>query len=151
MDTKRSADPIDKYVGSRVRSRRKSLKISRVKLAGEIGITHQQIQKYETGANRIGASRLQQIASVLAVPMSYFFEQDRTEMLTTQGIGIFDGNNAISAFVASHEGMALNVAFSKIKDASVRNTFVTLVKAIASGASPLENAVADIAEQTTIN
>src|SRR5574337_791085 len=72
--TKKAPNPIDKHVGSRVRMRRMMLAISQEKLGDALGLTFQQVQKYEKGTNRIGASRLQQISHVLQVPVAFFFE-----------------------------------------------------------------------------
>jgi transcriptional regulator with XRE-family HTH domain len=71
---KKSPNPIDKHVGSRVRMRRMMLAMSQEKLGDALGLTFQQVQKYEKGTNRIGASRLQAIANILQVPVSFFFE-----------------------------------------------------------------------------
>ena len=74
MMAKKSPNPTDKYVGSRVRMRRLMLSMSQEKLGEKLGLTFQQVQKYEKGTNRIGASRLQHIAQILKVPVSFFFE-----------------------------------------------------------------------------
>src|ERR1700754_4961781 len=74
---KKAPNPTDKHVGSRVRMRRMMLGMSQEKLGDALGLTFQQVQKYEKGANRIGASRLQQIAQILQVPVSFFFEGAR--------------------------------------------------------------------------
>ena len=74
MMAKKAPNPIDKHVGSRVRMRRMMLSMSQEKLGDALGLTFQQVQKYEKGTNRIGASRLQQIAHILQVPVSFFFE-----------------------------------------------------------------------------
>ena len=71
---KKSPNPIDRYVGARVRMRRMMLGMSQEKLGDALGLTFQQVQKYEKGANRIGASRLQHIAVIFQVPVSFFFE-----------------------------------------------------------------------------
>ena len=71
---KKTPNPIDKHVGSRVRMRRMMLSMSQEKLGDALGLTFQQVQKYEKGTNRIGASRLQQISNILQVPVSFFFE-----------------------------------------------------------------------------
>ena len=71
---KKAPNPIDKHVGSRVRMRRMMLSMSQEKLGDALGLTFQQVQKYEKGSNRIGASRLQQISLILQVPVSFFFE-----------------------------------------------------------------------------
>ncbi len=74
MMAKKAPNPIDKHVGSRVRMRRMMLGMSQEKLGDALGLTFQQVQKYEKGTNRIGASRLQQISQILQVPVSFFFE-----------------------------------------------------------------------------
>ena len=74
MIAKKAPNPTDKHVGARVRMRRMMLSMSQEKLGDALGLTFQQVQKYEKGANRIGASRLQQIAHILQVPVSFFFE-----------------------------------------------------------------------------
>src|SRR6202795_1485752 len=71
---KKAPNPIDKHVGSRVRMRRMMLGMSQEKLGDALGLTFQQVQKYEKGTNRIGASRLQQISQILQVPVAFFFE-----------------------------------------------------------------------------
>ena len=77
MIAKKAPNPIDKHVGSRVRMRRMMLGMSQEKLGNNLGLTFQQVQKYEKGTNRIGASRLQQISQILQVPVSFFFEGAR--------------------------------------------------------------------------
>src|SRR5437764_13078512 len=74
MMAKKAPNPVDKHVGSRVRLRRMMLSMSQEKLGDALGLTFQQVQKYEKGANRIGASRLQQISHILQVPVAFFFE-----------------------------------------------------------------------------
>src|SRR5438309_207539 len=74
MVAKKAPNPIDRHVGSRVRMRRMMLSMSQEKLGDSLGLTFQQVQKYEKGTNRIGASRLQQISNILQVPVSFFFE-----------------------------------------------------------------------------
>ncbi len=83
MVHKRSPDAIDVFVGGRIRMRRMMLKLSQTQLANELGVTFQQVQKYEKGTNRVGASRLQKIANVLGVPPSFFFYQESEELVTT--------------------------------------------------------------------
>lgn len=128
-------NPIDAYVGSRVRMRRLMLGMSQERLADRIGVTFQQVQKYEKGTNRIGASRLQTIAAVLAIPVSFFFQQDSSQPLTTDGIGTFDGLEDLSDFLTSKEGLGLNKAFMKITDPSVRQSVLMLVQSLANSSS----------------
>src|SRR5215813_12749236 len=83
---KKAPNPIDKHVGSRVRMRRMMLSMSQEKLGGALGLTFQQVQKYEKGTNRIGASRLQQISHILQVPVAFFFEGAPTLQLHQDGM-----------------------------------------------------------------
>lgn len=129
-------NPIDTYVGARVRTRRLMLGMSQERLADRIGVTFQQVQKYEKGTNRIGASRLQSIAAVLATPVSFFFQQDGSQALTTEGVGAFDGLNDLTDFLASKEGLGLNKAFMKITDPGVRQSILVLVQSLANASSP---------------
>jgi transcriptional regulator with XRE-family HTH domain len=129
-------NPIDAYVGSRVRMRRLMLGMSQERLAEQIGVTFQQVQKYEKGTNRIGASRLQAIAGVLAVPVAFFFQQDNTQPLTTEGLGAISGLEDLSEFLTSKEGLSLNKAFMKINDPNVRQSVLTLIKSLANASEP---------------
>jgi transcriptional regulator with XRE-family HTH domain len=133
MASKKSPNPIDIHVGSRVRLRRMMLGMSQEKLGEHLGITFQQIQKYEKGTNRIGASRLQAIARVLNVPVAFFFE-DAPGMTPVAGNQGFEESNAASYvvdFLSSSEGLSLNKAFVRIKEPKVRRKIVDLVRAIA--------------------
>jgi transcriptional regulator with XRE-family HTH domain len=125
---KKAPNPIDKHVGSRVRMRRMMLQMSQEKLGEALGLTFQQVQKYEKGTNRIGASRMQQIAQVLQVPVSFFFED-------APGVSAPDGNapspNFVSDFFSSADGLALSRAFMRLKDAKLRRRIVDLVEEIA--------------------
>ncbi|MBS7539688.1 helix-turn-helix domain-containing protein [Ancylobacter lacus] len=129
--TKKSPNPIDKHVGSRVRMRRMMVSMSQEKLGESLGITFQQIQKYEKGTNRIGASRLQHISSVLGVPVSFFFEGAPSGMPGVQGFAEGGSPAYVSDFLATSEGLALTRAFTRIVDAKVRRRVVDLVEAIA--------------------
>jgi transcriptional regulator with XRE-family HTH domain len=129
--TKKSPNPIDKHVGSRVRMRRMMINMSQEKLGEKLGITFQQIQKYEKGTNRIGASRLQQIGNVLGVPVSFFFEG---APVADAGGGFSDSGSPayVSDFLATSDGLALTKAFMKVTDSKVRRRIVDLVEAIAA-------------------
>jgi transcriptional regulator with XRE-family HTH domain len=129
--------PIDVHVGAQIRLRRKSLGMSQSALAGRLGITFQQVQKYEKGANRVGASRLQAIASILGVEVSSLFANatpDGGEANPALG-----SINAMQTFVASNEGFSLNQAFSRIRSAAVRKSIVALVTSLAASEA-IENA-----------
>jgi transcriptional regulator with XRE-family HTH domain len=130
--TKKSPNPIDKHVGSRVRMRRMMISMSQEKLGERLGITFQQIQKYEKGTNRIGASRLQQIAIVLGVPVSFFFEGAPVTISASGGLAESPSPAYVSDFLATSDGLALTKAFMKISDPKVRRRIVDLVEAIVS-------------------
>lgn len=137
MFPKKIPDAIDVYVGGRIRMRRMMLKMSQTRLGDELGITFQQVQKYEKGTNRVGASRLQKIATVLGVPPSFFFHQEGHEPVNTGGLADFQGLSDVSEFLQSREGMALNQSFLKISDPKVRQKIVALVKAMAETDDPV--------------
>ncbi|MFK3690216.1 helix-turn-helix domain-containing protein [Agrobacterium tumefaciens] len=130
--------PIDVHVGAQIRMRRKSLGMSQSALAGRLGITFQQVQKYEKGANRVGASRLQAIASILGVDVSSLFANATPDVgSNSAALGTI---NAMQSFVASNEGFALNQAFSRIKSATVRRSIVALVTSLAVSETTENNA-----------
>lgn len=126
-------NPIDIHVGGRVRLRRMMLGMSQEKLGEQLGITFQQIQKYEKGTNRIGASRLQNIASVLSVPVGFFF--DGAPGQGTNGGADTKTGSYVVDFLSSSEGLQLNRAFVRISDSKVRRRIVDLVRALAGDAS----------------
>jgi transcriptional regulator with XRE-family HTH domain len=131
----RSASPIDHHVGSRVRMRRMMLGFSQEKLGEALGITFQQIQKYEKGTNRISASKLQLISSILQVPVAFFFEGlplPQSETTEPAAAGPADGLSVaeIDTFLASRDGLALTRAFVRIDDPKIRRSIVALVEQI---------------------
>jgi transcriptional regulator with XRE-family HTH domain len=128
---KKAPDPVDKHVGSRVRMRRLMLGMSQSKLADGLGLTFQQVQKYEKGANRMGASRLQHLSHILQIPVPFFFEG--APHLTGQptGIGERPSPAYVSEFLATSEGLALTKAFMRIKAPALRRRIVHLVEQIA--------------------
>lgn len=132
IPNKKKPNPIDIHVGSRVRLRRNMLGMSQEKLGENLGITFQQIQKYEKGTNRVGASRLQAISSVLSVPVSYFFEDAPGQENTPGGFAEDDGSTYVVDFLNSSEGLQLTRAFIKIRDAKIRRRIIDLVKSLAS-------------------
>ena len=127
----KTPNAIDSYVGSQVRMRRQLLGLSQERLAEQIGVTFQQVQKYEKGMNRIGASRLQRIAEVLNTTPSFFFQQDPSEPLSLAGLDLAATTDPVAEFLHSKEGLALNKAFIKITDTQLREKIVALVKAMA--------------------
>jgi transcriptional regulator with XRE-family HTH domain len=132
MAGKKQPNPIDVHVGSRVRLRRMMLGMSQEKLGENLGITFQQIQKYEKGTNRIGASRLQHIARVLSMPVSYFFEGAPGLASTMpDGLPQAPATNYVVDFLSTNEGIQLNKAFVRIKDPKLRRRVIDLVRAMA--------------------
>jgi transcriptional regulator with XRE-family HTH domain len=129
---KKAPNPIDKHVGSRVRMRRMMLAMSQEKLGDALGLTFQQVQKYEKGTNRIGASRLQQISGILQVPVAFFFEGAPDLPGSRTGGGWEAPSPAyVSDFLATSDGLALTKAFMRIADAKLRRRIVDLVEQIA--------------------
>ena len=128
----KAPNPVDKYVGSRVRMRRIMLGMSQEKLGEALGLTFQQIQKYEKGTNRVGASRIQQISEVLQVPVSFLFEGGPSGSPTADGYADGGSPTYVSDFLATSEGLALTRAFTKINDAKLRRSIVDLVEQIAA-------------------
>jgi transcriptional regulator with XRE-family HTH domain len=129
---KKQPNPIDIHVGSRIRLRRTMLGMSQEKLGESLGITFQQVQKYEKGTNRVGASRLQNIASILNVPVSFFFEDAPDDGVPPAAAGLEENSSTyVVNFLSSSEGLQLNRAFVKIADPKVRRRIIDLVKSLA--------------------
>ncbi len=124
----KSPNPIDIHVGSRVRLRRLLVGMSQDRLGEELGVTFQQVQKYERGTNRIGASRLFQISQVLGVPVNFFFEG----ALGTAPEAFAEGDQTplVNDFINSPEGVSLAAAFSRIRDSRVRRRVLELVRTL---------------------
>jgi transcriptional regulator with XRE-family HTH domain len=132
MVAKKAPNPIDKHVGSRVRMRRMMLSMSQEKLGDALGLTFQQVQKYEKGTNRIGASRLQQISNILQVPVEFFFEGAPHLAGAARADGNAPSPAYVSDFLASSDGLALTKAFMRIGDPKLRRRIVDLVEQIAT-------------------
>ncbi len=129
---KKQASPIDIQVGNRVRLRRMLIGMSQEKLGELLGLTFQQVQKYEKGVNRIGAGRLFQVAHILSVPIDYFYEGLNGE--TQPGVATDSGaaSPPVMEFLSSGEGLQLTLAFMKIKDPKVRKRVLDLVKTLSA-------------------
>ena len=126
-----SSNMIDAYVGARLRMRRVMLGMSQSTLGKHLGVTFQQIQKYEKGANRISASRLQQTARVLEVSPSYFFEGAPAQA-NAAGVAEDTQQSFVVDFLANAEGVHLNRAFLRIADPKIRRRIVDLVVSLAA-------------------
>jgi len=131
-DKKKAPNPIDVHVGARVRLRRSMMGWSQEKLGDNLGVTFQQIQKYEKGANRISASRMQKISEVLNTPVSFFFEDvPGSQNAALGGLAEATSSDYVVDFLSSPDGLQLNQAFAKIRDPKVRKKIVDLVKSLA--------------------
>lgn len=129
----RKPNPIDAHVGTRVRLRRMLLGMSQEKLGEHLGLTFQQVQKYEKGVNRIGASRLFDLARVLGVPVQFFYDEapaDHGEVAMAPGFGERPTESYVVEFLSTREGLELNKAFVRIADARVRRSIVDLVRTL---------------------
>ena len=145
QSVKKIPNPIDQHVGSRVRMRRMLLGMSQEKLGDSLGLTFQQVQKYEKGTNRIGASRLQQISQTLNVAPAFFFEGVPVGG-GTAGPGFREEGSPgfVVDFLATAEGLHLNKAFARIRDPRVRKRIIDLVTALAEDVSD-ETAISVVA------
>ena len=128
---KKAPNPIDKHVGSRVRMRRMMLGMSQEKLGDALGLTFQQVQKYEKGSNRIGASRLQQISLILQVPVSFFFEGAPPPPGKEAGFQDAPSPAYVTDFLATSDGLTLVKAFMRIPNSKLRRRIVELVEEMA--------------------
>ena len=125
--TRRIPHAVDRHVGDRVRMRRMIQGMSQKSLGDALGLTFQQVQKYEKGTNRIGASRLQHIASIQQVPISFFFEGAPGSSYALDETQ----SSYVSDFLATSDGIALTKSYMCIKNAKLRRSIVDLVKQIA--------------------
>lgn len=128
---KKRANSIDAHVGQRVRLRRMLIGMSQERLGELLGLTFQQVQKYEKGVNRIGAGRLYEVAGILGVHVSFFYEDIETE--DSQGAESFGGarqHSPVMEFMSSGEGIQLSVAFMRLKDVKVRRKILDLVRSL---------------------
>ena len=134
---KRKPNPIDQYVGNRVRMRRNMLGISQKTLGAALDVSFQQVQKYEKGTNRIGASRLQNISRILAVTPAYFFD-GATAAGPAPLTGFTEGkfSDSVVKFISTIEGLHLYKAFARIQEPKLRRRFIDLINATADSQIP---------------
>ncbi len=134
---KKIPDPIDVHVGGRVRLRRMLIGMSQEKLGEALSLTFQQVQKYEKGANRIGAGRLFRIAQLLGVSVQFFFDDaPGAQAGSRMGFSESDPTPMLMDFVNTPEGIHLNRAFAGVRDPAVRKRIVDLIKALADQGGP---------------
>ena len=127
----RDATQVDAHIGQKIRARRNLLGLSQTELANAAGITFQQIQKYEKGTNRVGASRLQQFSEALGVPPSYFFDGAPTvgKKISAPQEGELSEGSIIS-FLGTREGAALVRAFLAIKEKPIRQNLIEFIASL---------------------
>jgi transcriptional regulator with XRE-family HTH domain len=131
---KKSPNPIDIHVGGRLRLRRMLLGWSQEKLGGSLGLTFQQIQKYEKGTNRVSASRLYELAQILNVPVQFFYDDLNGELIAAN-----EGNGSgivalpVMDYMSSNEGVQLNRAYFGIESTELRKQILSLVKTLSAG------------------
>lgn len=126
------------HVGSRLRTRRIVVGMSQEKLGDQLGLTFQQVQKYEKGLNRIGASRLYAISRILGTSTQYFFEDlpsDIRDGGDPTSKPVTEEESQMTRFVNSPEGVQLNLAFSRIQDSATRRRLTELVRTLAAEAT----------------
>lgn len=128
----RSPNPVDLHVGARVRMRRRMRGVSQEKLADCLGLTFQQVQKYERGANRISASKLYEIAASLQTPIGYFFEGLADPATAVEGFANGEGGSeqVVHDFLMTTEGLELAGLFPRLRRGRLRRRFLDLVRAI---------------------
>lgn len=148
----RKPNPVDIHVGSRVRLRRMVIGMSQEKLGEKMGLTFQQIQKYEKGTNRIGASRLFQLAQILDVPVQFFFEEAplRGGQSAQGGFAESKTESFLLDFLNSREGLELNRAFVRITDPKVRRRVIELVRALGDEALGAAAGLDTVASETDV-
>lgn len=122
---------IDRVVGQRIRWRRKELKLTQEKLGELLGLTFQQVQKYEKGVNRVSAGRLFEMSTAMGVPITYFFDGAET-FLDHDAAYVAEDGDAIHAPVMTSEILDLIAAFQKIEDRSLRKSLLGAIQAAAT-------------------
>ncbi len=128
---KKRANTVDAHVGHRVRLRRMLIGMSRERLGELLGLTFQQVQKYEKGVNRIGAGRLYEIAGILGVPISFFYDDiEGDASRAPAGNGQTGEPQPVLDFMSTGEGIQLSVAFMRVKDVTVRRKILDLVRSL---------------------
>lgn len=124
----RRPNPVDVHVGTRIRLRRQIMKMSQEKLGDELGVTFQQVQKYERGANRVGASRLHKMSDTLKVPVGYFFEGLNSDAAEAADEAV----TLADEFIQSTDGVNFMTAVMDIKKPEIRRQALALVRSLAT-------------------
>ena len=127
----RSAGKPDIEMGKKIRLRRVEQRISQSDLGEKLGVSFQQVQKYEKGVNRIGAGRLFDMARILGVPIDYFYESVAGQLAASRSVSEEEVAPPVMEFISSGEGLQLTLAFMRIKDVKVRKRVLDLVRSLA--------------------
>jgi transcriptional regulator with XRE-family HTH domain len=135
---KKQANPVDPQIGNRVKLRRMLIGMSQERLGELLGLTFQQVQKYEKGVNRIGGGRLWDISRILGVKIDYFYEDVSANATGPRGFSENDASSPVMEFLSTGEGLQLSVSFMRIKDAKVRKRVLDLVKSLSEEKSDSE-------------
>ncbi|NCO03127.1 MAG: helix-turn-helix transcriptional regulator [Alphaproteobacteria bacterium] len=146
MRTKGKANPIDEHVGKRLRQKRDLVGLSQERLAESVGVTFQQIQKYENGLNRISASRLYEFAQILKVPVSFFFDtiekaknENALQGMSDNAQAPFEGPNTEPEALDSKEAKELMRYYFSLNDPELRKNLLKFVKSMADNLKDQEN------------
>ena len=127
----KTPDAVDRYVGQRIRAQRMLLGMSQTQVADRLDVTFQQIQKYERGVNRVGAGRLNQIATILGVPVTFFYDGAPGSEVKTNGSSPTESNvSRIAAFLATRQGIQLMTSFLQIRNDDLRGRLLDLTTAL---------------------
>lgn len=132
-ETKKTPNPIDVHVGARVRLKRTMLGLSQEKLGDSLGVSFQQVQKYEKGSNRISASKMHEIAEILQESVSFFFKDSPGATSQQTGFGEAENSEYIADLLSSPDDVKLFRAFNKIKDPKIRKNIIDMVRSFADG------------------
>jgi len=132
-DTKKTPNPIDVNVGARVRLKRTMIGLSQEKLGDSLGVSFQQVQKYEKGTNRISASKMHEIAEILQEPVSFFFKDSPGSTSQQTGFAEAENSEYIADLLSSPDDVKLFRAFNKIKDPKIRKNIIDMVRSFADG------------------
>ena len=130
MQSTKLPNAIDVEVGAKIKFRRRLLGLSQGKLAKGLGVTFQQVQKYESGTNRVGASRILALANILQVGPDFFFAQSADDRASVSSPSTLE-TDAITSFLSTREGLEINRAFMMIKSHKARRSIVALAVALA--------------------
>lgn len=137
-ESKKQTSALDAFIGDKVKLRRSLLGMSQERLGELLGLTFQQVQKYEKGINRISAGRLFEVSVRLGCPITYFYDGLTLAGETSQGFAEENQNSEIMKFVTSTEGLQLATAFMQIKDSKVRKNMLDLLKSMGAASKGIE-------------